>query len=285
MPEHHVDVALVGRDRDELHAALAPWASEDVGGEHPAEEPWPRMPGGGGSGRRLERGGGADFEKRELNGLFFFIVGRSSRNDLGPDLGMGSEDAVIPEHVEPRRRDEGAEAWEKIEGVENGRACPVFPGGLEAIANPALVRQVESVLGEGRPCDVAAEALESLTVEAALGDLGVDVGGDIIHPPAETRGAKTTGPEAITLSDATERFIAACHPSVRVMRLTVWQARLVARLLGNDDFADVTELVAYLDVAGEHGDPSEANELYGAPTITLDDWCTMPMDSRGGMPH
>jgi hypothetical protein len=65
----------------------------------------------------------------------------------------------------------------------------------------------------------------------------------------------------------------------------VWQARLAARLLRNDDFADVTRLVAYLDVAGEHGDPSEANALYGAPTITLDDWCKMPTDSRRGMPH
>ncbi len=30
---------------------------------------------------------------------------------------------------------------------------------------------------------------------------------------------------------------------------------------------------------------SEANALYGAPTITLDDWRTMPSDARGGMPH
>jgi len=93
------------------------------------------------------------------------------------------------------------------------------------------------------------------------------------------------GPEAITLSDATERFIAACHPSARVVRFKLWQARLAARLLRNDDFADVTKLVAYLDVAGEHGDPTEANALYGAPTITLDEWCTMRTDSRRGMPH
>ncbi len=93
------------------------------------------------------------------------------------------------------------------------------------------------------------------------------------------------GPEAITLSDATERFVAACHPNARVIRFNTWQARLAARLFRNDDFTDVTKLVAYLDVAGEHGDPSEANALYGAPTITLDDWCTMHTDSRGGMPH
>lgn len=93
------------------------------------------------------------------------------------------------------------------------------------------------------------------------------------------------GPEGITLSDATERFAAACHPEARVLRLKLWQARLLGRLLRNEDFNDVTRLVAYLDVAGEHGDPSEANALYGAPTTTLEQWFEMPKDTRKGMPH
>jgi nucleoside-diphosphate-sugar epimerase len=38
----------------------------------------------------------------------------------------------------------------------------------------------------------------------------------------------TYGPEAITLSDAMERFAAACQPSARVFHLKLWQARLVA---------------------------------------------------------
>lgn len=93
------------------------------------------------------------------------------------------------------------------------------------------------------------------------------------------------GPEAITLSDATERFIATCHPNVRVMRFKPWFARIAAKLLRNRDFRDVTELVAYLDIAGERGDPSECNNLYGAPAITLDQWFQMPTDTRHGMPH
>lgn len=93
------------------------------------------------------------------------------------------------------------------------------------------------------------------------------------------------GPEAITLSDATERFVATCHPDARLVRFKPWQARLAAKLLRNDDFDQVTKLVAYLDIAGEHGDPSEANALYGAPTTTLDAWFQMPKDSRRGMPH
>jgi hypothetical protein len=53
----------------------------------------------------------------------------------------------------------------------------------------------------------------------------------------------------------------------------------------NQALAEVTRLIAYLDVAGEHGDPSEANALYGAPSITLDKWFGMPKDSQSGWPH
>lgn len=93
------------------------------------------------------------------------------------------------------------------------------------------------------------------------------------------------GPEAITLANATERFVAACYPNAKVMRWKLWQAQLAAKLMRNESLADVTKLIAYLDVAGEHGDPSEANTLFGAPAITLDEWFKMPKDSRTGMPH
>ena len=93
------------------------------------------------------------------------------------------------------------------------------------------------------------------------------------------------GPEGITLSDAMDRFAAACHPETRVIHLKVWQARLLARLIRNAELAEVTELIAYLDTAGEHGEPALANELYGAPAITLDDWFETPRDEQGGFAH
>ena len=37
------------------------------------------------------------------------------------------------------------------------------------------------------------------------------------------------------------------------MRWKLWQARLAAKLMRNEDLADVTKLIAYLDIAGEHG--------------------------------
>lgn len=42
------------------------------------------------------------------------------------------------------------------------------------------------------------------------------------------------------------------------------------------------DLAAYFDRVGELGDPSEANDLLGAPTTTLDDWLEQKRQSRFG---
>ncbi len=93
------------------------------------------------------------------------------------------------------------------------------------------------------------------------------------------------GPEGITMPDAMTRFAAACYPEARAIRMKIWQARLLAKVMRNAEFAEVTELIAYLDTAGEHGEPELANELYGAPAITLDEWFEMPRDTQGGFAH
>src|SRR3989304_10143076 len=38
------------------------------------------------------------------------------------------------------------------------------------------------------------------------------------------------GPEGVTLPDALERFVTNCHPELKLMRLKLWQARLIAKL-------------------------------------------------------
>ncbi|MDJ0496311.1 MAG: NAD(P)H-binding protein [Acidimicrobiia bacterium] len=93
------------------------------------------------------------------------------------------------------------------------------------------------------------------------------------------------GPEGVTIGDAMDRFAATCYPEARVVHLKVWQARLLAKLIRNTELAEVAELIGYLDTAGEFGEPEIANELYGAPAITLDDWFGMPRDEQGGFAH
>jgi uncharacterized protein YbjT (DUF2867 family) len=93
------------------------------------------------------------------------------------------------------------------------------------------------------------------------------------------------GPEGVTLPDALERFYAACYPNLRVMRMKVWQARLVARMTRRKGLAYVANLIAYFDRVGELGNPAEANALLGAPSTTLDEWFTIPRGDWQGLPH
>jgi hypothetical protein len=54
--------------------------------------------------------------------------------------------------------------------------------------------------------------------------------------------------------------------------LTVWQARLIARLTRKRELAAAARLIGYFDKTEEHGDPSEANALLGAPSTPLNEW-------------
>jgi hypothetical protein len=57
--------------------------------------------------------------------------------------------------------------------------------------------------------------------------------------------------------------------------MKLWQAQLIAKLTGREELANATRLIAYFDKVGELGDPAEANALFGAPSITLDEWFEM----------
>jgi uncharacterized protein YbjT (DUF2867 family) len=80
------------------------------------------------------------------------------------------------------------------------------------------------------------------------------------------------GPGSITLPNAIRAFQEACYPRVKLMRMKPWQAKLMAALTRNRSLGAVARLIAYFDTTEEHGDPTEANQLLGAPTTTLNEW-------------
>jgi uncharacterized protein YbjT (DUF2867 family) len=92
------------------------------------------------------------------------------------------------------------------------------------------------------------------------------------------------GPEALTMKEALERFCGVAHPEVESIGvMPIDSARATAEAAGDQMLTFMTEMMAYFDQAGELGDPTEANELLGAPTITLDDWLSAnyaPAESR-----
>jgi uncharacterized protein YbjT (DUF2867 family) len=81
------------------------------------------------------------------------------------------------------------------------------------------------------------------------------------------------GPEAITMKEALERYCQAFHPEIEsVSVMPINMARAMAASTGNDMLKFYAEVMAYFDKVGELGDPTEANRILGAPTITLDEW-------------
>jgi hypothetical protein len=52
------------------------------------------------------------------------------------------------------------------------------------------------------------------------------------------------GPEGISLHNALERFVNACHPELKVMRMKLWQAQLIAKLTRREGLGFITRLIA-----------------------------------------
>jgi uncharacterized protein YbjT (DUF2867 family) len=81
------------------------------------------------------------------------------------------------------------------------------------------------------------------------------------------------GPQAFTMVEAMERYCQALHPEVEsVSMMPIDAAKSMAASTNNDMLMFFAELMAYFDKVGEMGDPREANQLLGAPAITLDEW-------------
>jgi uncharacterized protein YbjT (DUF2867 family) len=87
------------------------------------------------------------------------------------------------------------------------------------------------------------------------------------------------GPEAMSMVEAVERYCQAFYPEVEaVQMMPIDAARAMAESTGNNMLKFFAELMAYFDKVGEMGDPTEANQLLGAPKITLDEWIEKTKD-------
>jgi hypothetical protein len=83
------------------------------------------------------------------------------------------------------------------------------------------------------------------------------------------------GPEPMTVVEALARYCQAFHPEVEsVPLMPIQAARATAASTGNQMLGFFAELMAYFEEVPEAGDPSEANDLLGAPSITLEAWLT-----------
>ena len=91
-------------------------------------------------------------------------------------------------------------------------------------------------------------------------------------PEAEGKRLFIHGPEAYTLEEALERYCRIVHPEVRVSVIPFWMVRLIAFLARRPQIKAAIPFMRYMAKVPEGGDPTEANELLGAPTTTLEAW-------------
>lgn len=128
-------VALIG-DLDQPHHAMTTRADHDVDREHSLQQPRPWMSSGM-LGDRLEFGRVAIEQQPHLRRCG--RLGHTARDNFAARVGMGSEHAVIPQHVQARRRDQCGEACDEIEWIEDDGVGSVSPRTLERIRQPATI--------------------------------------------------------------------------------------------------------------------------------------------------
>jgi uncharacterized protein YbjT (DUF2867 family) len=81
------------------------------------------------------------------------------------------------------------------------------------------------------------------------------------------------GPDAVTIADALRIYCQRLAPGTRVVTRPLWFMTALDRTVLRGQLRGTLELMWVLQRFGERGDPSQANQLLGAPTTTLLQWC------------
>ncbi len=144
------------------------------------------------------------------------------------------------------------------------------------------MEQLQSFLRPGGPVIIG--TLSTPYHFFAAADLGRMVSTAYRSTEAEARCFYIHGPEAVTVKEAVERYARSVEaPRKEVSVMSVRKARVVGLLTGNRRLRAAADLMGYFEKVGEPGDPTEANDLLGAPGTTLDDWLASRME-RAAVP-
>ena len=107
----------------------------------------------------------------------------------------------------------------------------------------------------------------------AAGDFAQMVSRSFRMTEAENRIFFVHGPEAITIPDALRLYCSLVEPGKRVVTMPLGFMSVVDTLLARGQLRSTIQLMRVMQRVGERGDPSEANEVLGAPSTTLRQWC------------
>jgi len=154
---NHGGVGDVGED---AAATAAPGAREDVLAERAPEKLGPGdapVSGGGRQGSRRREG--RRWRRRKMG------AGRRRwrwRDDEGAKLGVGCEHAVEASEIDARRRNEGGQQAEQLQGSHQQVGGAVGGRALELVGEAAVLAAGEAFQGEGAASAITTEPLEVL---------------------------------------------------------------------------------------------------------------------------
>jgi NADH dehydrogenase len=100
------------------------------------------------------------------------------------------------------------------------------------------------------------------------------------RPEAANKVFVIHGPQAYTWRQALKQYCAMAHPGHRIVTLPFWLAEIIARVGRRAELRAALPFLRYIAQTGERGDPTEANAVLGAPTITLEEWSRQRRDAR-----
>jgi hypothetical protein len=84
------------------------------------------------------------------------------------------------------------------------------------------------------------------------------------------------------MKEALEQYCQALYPNGKpVSVMPIWLAKLLGMVTRNEMLKFASGMMAYFDKVGELGDPTEANNLLGAPATTLAEWIKKQTETMG----
>lgn len=92
-------------------------------------------------------------------------------------------------------------------------------------------------------------------------------------PEASNRQLFVHGPEAIRIVDALRLYCSLVEPDKKVITMPLWFMFIIDKLFLHGRMRDTLQIMQLLERFGDVGDPSETNQLLGAPMTTLYQWC------------
>ncbi len=106
-----------------------------------------------------------------------------------------------------------------------------------------------------------------------------------VTPLAANKSLYVFGPEPATMEEALSRYCAVASPGTRVVHAPHSLMWLVATLGRKKELRASLPFFWYCESVGETADPTEANRILGAPTLTLEEWARRRTGVAPGVPE